>query len=351
MRSRGSNRSIVGLDVDPGSISAAEVHVNGGLTVSRAAVAALQPGIVRDGEVADPASLTAVLRDLWRENKGLGKRVRVGVANQRIVMRWAELPPIEDRKQLDAAVRFAAQDTVPMPLETAVLDWHSAGMVETPAGPRQRVMIVAARRDMVERMLSAVTDAGLRVEGIDLSAFGMMRAIAAGDTAPTLYLSIGGITNLAVAENGTCLFTRVSGSGLEGIAVELAERRGLTLDHSRAWLTHVGLGRPLDQIEGDPEILADARAALEAGVQRISGEVRTSLDFHQAQSESSAIAAVEQVVLTGPATTVDGFADALAAQLALPVEERVVAAGNEGVVLPGGSFTVAAGLAIEEPLS
>lgn len=348
MRSRGSTRSIVGLEVDPGSVSVAEVTVNGSLTVRRAAVMALQPGVVRDGEVADPASLTEAVKMLWRDNKGLGKHVRIGVANQRIVMRWVELPPIEDPKQLDAAVRFAAQDAVPMPLETAVLDWQSAGLIETPAGPRQRVMVVAARRDMVERVLGAVADAGLRVDGIDLSAFGMMRAVAHGDIEPVLYLSIGGITNLAVAESGMCLFTRVSGGGLESIAVELAERRGLTMDHARAWLMHVGLAQPLEEIEGEPEIVADARAALLSGIQRISSEVRTSLDFHQMQSESASVAAVERVVLTGPATAVPGFGTTIAETLGMTVEERTIAVDADQVALAPGAITVAAGLAVAE---
>lgn len=348
MRSRGSNRSIVGLEVDPGSVSAAEVAVNGSLTVSRAAVMPLTPGIVRDGEVTDPAALTEALRLMWRDNKKLGKHVRIGVANQRIVMRWLELPPIDDHKQLDAAVRFAAQDTVPMPLDTAVLDWQSSGIIETPAGPRLRIMVVAARRDMVERVLGAVRDAGLHVDGIDLSAFGMMRAVASGDAEPTLYLSIGGMTNMAIADAGQCLFTRVSGGGLESIAVDLAERRGLTLEHSRAWLAHVGLAEPVEQIEGDPAIVAEARTALESGIQRITGEVRTSLDFHQMQSEATTVASVEKVVLTGPATTIPGFGDAIAAQLAMTVEQRTIQVDAEHVAMPAGAVTVAAGLAVEE---
>lgn len=351
MLSKGSTRSIVGLEVDPGSVSAAEVAVNGAITVRRAAVVPLQPGVVRDGEVADAASLTEALKVLWREHKGLGKHVRIGVANQRIVMRWVELPPIEDKKQLDAAVRFAAQDTVPMPLDTAVLDWQSAGLIETPQGPKLRVMVVAARRDMVERILNAVSDAGLRVDGIDLSAFAMLRAVAHGDDVPAVYLSIGGMTNLSVAEGGMCLFTRVSGGGLESIAVELAERRGLTMEHARAWLGHVGLATPIEEIEGDPEIIAGARTALQAGIQRISSEVRTSLDFHQMQSESAVSAPVEKVVMTGPATAIPGFGAAISEQLSMPVEERVVAVDGEHVPLAPGAVTVAAGLAVEEPVS
>lgn len=321
--------------------------MNGCLTVKRAVVTPLQPGIVRDGEVSDPGSLTEALKAMWRQNKGLGKRVRIGVANQRIVMRWIELPPIEDTTQMDAAVRFAARDTVPMPLETAVLDWRAGGLIETPGGTKQRVMVVAARRDMVERVLGAATAAGLRVEGIDLSAFAMMRAIAAGDTAPTLYLSIGGITNLAVAEAGTCLFTRVSSAGLESIAVELAERRGLTLEHARAWMTHVGLSEPVEQIEGDPGIVGDARLALENGVHRICADVRTSLDFHQTQNEGTA-AMVEHVALTGSVTSVPGFGQAIGETLDLVVDERAVGVADESLQPVAGAVTVAAGLAVEE---
>lgn len=344
----GSTRSIVGLEVDPGCVRAAEVEVNGRLRVRRAAEAPLQPGIVRDGEVVDAPSLTEAIRQLWRANKGLGRRVRVGIANQRIVMRWVELPPIDDDKQLDAAVRFAAQDTIPMPLETAVLDWQRGGVIETPSGPRLRVMVVAARRDMVERVLEAVRAAGLRVDGIDLSAFAMMRATVAQDDGPTVHLAIGGITNLAVAEAGMCTFTRVSGGGLESIAVDLAERRGLTMEHSRAWLAHVGVARPLEEIEGDPEIVAAARESLIGGIQRIGAEVRTSLDFHAMQSETAGGASVERVIVTGPVTAIDGFTDHLGETLGMPVEERVVDIDPKRVASAPGAVTVAAGLAVEE---
>ena len=92
-------------------------------------------------------------------------------------MRTLELPPVTDRKELAAAVRFQAQDQVPMPLNNAVLDFHPLGVIDTPAGPRQRVVLVAAQRDMVEQLLAAVRGAGLTPEGIDLSAFALIRSL------------------------------------------------------------------------------------------------------------------------------------------------------------------------------
>ena len=166
------------------------------------------------------------LRELFGES-GLSKRVRVGIANQRTVLRTLELPPVTDRKELAAAVHFQAQDQVPMPLNNAVLDFHPLGVVDTPAGPRQHVVLVAAQRDMVERLLAAVRRAGLRPEGIDLSAFALIRSLYRPDpehAGRVLYLNVDGLTNLAIAEGTLCRFTRVVGGGLEGMAGELAER-------------------------------------------------------------------------------------------------------------------------------
>src|SRR5580704_16126171 len=195
---------IVGLDIQPGYVAAVKAHVNGGIVVEQAAGAPLPPDTVREGEVYDEAALGEALQELFKDGR-LGKRVRVGLANQRTVLRMLELPPVTDRKELAAAVRFQAEDQVPMPLASAVLDFHSLGVFDTPTGPRQRVIVVAAQREMVERLLRAVRHAGLRPEGVDLSAFALIRSLyqraaPESNTERVLYLNIGGLTNMAIAE-------------------------------------------------------------------------------------------------------------------------------------------------------
>jgi type IV pilus assembly protein PilM len=344
--SRTSGKNVVGLDIEPGFVTAAQVRVNGTLSVERAAAATLPPGVLRDGEVADVEALAEALRELFRANK-LDKKVRLGVATQRIVVRTIDLPPLEDDKQIEAAVRFQAQDHIPMPLEQAVLSHQSLGIVDTHEGPRTRVVLVAARRDVVERFHAAARQAGLRPVGIDLSAFAMIRALHDGTPGATLYVSVGGMTNLALAEGTTCVFTRVVPGGVEALAAALAERRGLTLEHARQWLVHVGLETPLEQIDGDPEIVEEARSVLAEGVRRIADEVRNSLDFHRAQA--GALAA-EHAVLTGPAVAIPGFCDALSSVTGLPVSAGVVdearAGGHNGI--DPNRLAIAAGLAIEQ---
>lgn len=343
-KKRSPQSSVVGLELDAGHVAAAEVSVDGALTLTRGAVAELQPGVIRDGEVADPIALAEALKSLFADNE-LPRRVRLGIAHQRIVVRTLDLPTVvDDPKALTAAVREAAPDHIPMPMEEAVLDFQSLGTVDTPLGPRTRVIVVAVRKEMVERVAAAVDGAGLQIEGIDLSAFGMVRALASEHEGAVLYINVAGLTNVAVANQDGCLFTRASAGGVETIASSLAERRGLTLEHARAWMTHVGLVAPLDGIEGDMDLVAATRTALADGVRELADGIRTSLNFYRTQDAAET---VELGVVTGPAIAIPGFVETLGDALRLPLEARVVEhaeAAEDNV----GRLTVAAGLAVAE---
>jgi type IV pilus assembly protein PilM len=240
---RRSGADVVGLDIQPGHIAAVQARVNGSIVVKHAADAALPADIVREGEVLDEGVLSEALRDLFKDG-GLDRRVRLGVANQRTVLRTLELPPVNDRKELEAAVRFLAEDQVPMPLSNAVLDFHSLGVHDTHEGPRQSVVLVAAQRDMIQRLLSAARDAGLRPEGIDLSAFALIRSLYRPDpehAGRVLYLNVDGLTNMAISEGTICRFTRVVGGGIEAMASQLAERRSIPLVEARELIAAVDL--------------------------------------------------------------------------------------------------------------
>ena len=241
--------AVVGLDIQPGFIAAVQGRANGSVVVDKVAAMPLAPDTLRHGEVNDEDGLVEALRRLFEES-GMTKRVRVGIANQRTVLRTLELPPVTDAKELAAAVNFQAQEQVPMPLNNAVLDFHPLGVTNTPAGPRQRVVLVAAQRDMVERLLGAIERAGLIPVGIDLSAFALIRSLYVPDAdnprrakrggrggfARVLYLNVDGLTNLAIAEGPVCRFTRVVGGGIESMAAELAAKREVSTPEARGLL-------------------------------------------------------------------------------------------------------------------
>lgn len=131
-----------------------------------------------------------------------------------------------------------------------------------------------------------------------------------------LYCSLGDVMNIAVARGPACLFTRTSHAGLEPVVGRLAGARELSHEHASLWLDHVGLEAGLEGMEGDPEILAEARGALEAGVPAMVDELRLSLDFYRAQEGAIPI---EKVVLCGPGSTIPGIASRMSDGLGLPI--------------------------------
>jgi type IV pilus assembly protein PilM len=309
---------IAGLDIEAGSIAATEVTgSNGTAAAARSAIHPLEPGAFREGEVLDGDLLASALKSLFSANK-LPKRVRLGVANQRVVVRTLRLPAIENPAEMDAAVRFQAQEQIPMPLDQAVIEHQVVGGVpgEEGAAPQVDVVVVAARRDMVSSFVEPLRRAGLQPVGIDLSAFAMIRALAdadmpAGGVQPgerpsvaVLYCNVGDVTNLAVARGRSCLFTRVSHTGLESISGRLASARGVSAEHAAQWLSYVGMERPIEELEGDPETVAEARAALEEGVAALLDELRLSLDYYGAQENALP---VSRIVLSGQGSAIPGL--------------------------------------------
>jgi type IV pilus assembly protein PilM len=382
MLSATKSKAVVGLDIEAGSVAAAEVSANGKHAVTGHGVMSIEPGVFREGEVADPEALGAAIKQLFAENK-LSRNVRVGVANQRVAVRSMRLPKIDDRAELETAIRFQAQDHIPMPLEQAVLDWQVVGEAVGPGGePQMEVVAVAGRRDMLSGVVTAVRKAGLRPIGIDHSAFGMIRALAsethpavgtgafveapaqgvpsyeerlssgatdAGEATSTavakLYCNLGDVTNLAVSRGSACLFTRISPFGMEGIAQKLAERRTLTLEHARQWLVHTGLEAPIEAIEGDPETVAAARDALAEGAAKLADELRLSLEYYAAQDGAIPI---EGIVACGPGITVPGLLERLQRDVGQRFESgrpHALAHLDDGVA---ARLTLSYGLALEE---
>ena len=346
-------QSIVGLDIETGSIAATEVRTHGSREVSRTAIAPLQPSVVNEGEVLDQEALSRALREVFSQHK-LGKAVRLGIANQRVVVRTMQLPLIEDEEEIDTAVRFRAQDQIPMPLDQAVLDHRVISRGTGPGGERQmEVIAVAARRDMVSSLLDAMRKAGLRPVGIDLSAFGMIRALDASPVLPvdgeegqvhatTLFSYLGDITNLAVARGGECLFTRVAPFGMESIAQRVAARNEVPLDDARDALLDVGLEEPIDSFDGDESAQA-IREALEDGASKLVDELRLSLDFYSAQEGASSI---DDVVLCGPGSSVPGLPERIQVGLGLGIEVMAPVALHGLDEEDAARLTVSYGLAI-----
>jgi type IV pilus assembly protein PilM len=299
-------RHVVGLKIGASQIAAAHVVNNGSAQLVQLARTPLEHGVVVGGELRDPDRLAAALRDFFRAQKLPRRGVRLGIANNRVGVRLFELSGIDDPTQLANAVRFRAQDALPISLDEAVVDWRILAEREDDAGVKShRVLLVVAHRELVDGYVEACRRAGLKLAGIDLEAFGLLRAlavpspeVAAREDAGVVVVSVGyDRSTIAVSDGSVCEFTRVLDWG--GFALDVAIARALDLTPFEAEPIKRTLSASADGPvpEGlGAERAAQAREALRAQIDLFARELVSSLRFYQSQPGSLGIG---EIVLTG----------------------------------------------------
>ena len=315
----------VGLDIDRGSIKAVQVSGSGGgYALQHVGYHRLPPGTILDGEVADHDLLAAEIKEFWDSHSFNGKSVTIGVSNQKVVVRLLDFPRMRP-EDLQGAISFEAQDHIPMPLDEAVLDYVVLGPREE-RSDLDRVLVVAAQREMISRYTSAVRDGGLRPAGVDVKALSLTRSTLPdpffGDEGAVLLLDVGAeIANLVVADRGNPVLTRFVPVGLGDFVAAVMELADLPEDEAErhALDPRVRLGseqdeEPETEQEAEPEedgfdpaLAFDVRRGLEGAAQTLADEVQRSIEHHRSQE---AAREVSRVLLSGEAALIpnlDGY--------------------------------------------
>lgn len=333
---------VTGLEIGATQVIAAQARSEDGQIVAERVVARQLPhGLMRDGLVIEPALLAAELKQLFAEHR-LSKRVRVGLATPRTVLRVIDLPPLED-KDIRPALLMQAQERIPMPLDSAVMDYQAVGLVDTPDGQRMRVVVVATEREGVDRLLDTLRRAGLKPEGIDLSIFAAIRALRVDRVhGPVLYAQLGDLVNIAIAEAGVCRFTRQAPQGLALVLERLAESRAISVDEAYALIQRAAVARPGAADDAESRDVADVLRRLAA---ELGSELRAAAEFYSNQFGSGVVTAG---VIAGPLAPLPGFAEALSAAsgLELICGEAVPADADALGDVDGRLAVVASGLAV-----
>ena len=274
-------------------------------------------------------------------------------------MRTFEIAGVTDQKQLANAIRFRAQEALPIPIDEAVLDYQvlSEGVDES-GQPTRRILLVVAYRELIDRYVDACKKAGITLDGIDLEAFALLRAIQAPQdgvgndpSAALVAVAIGHErSTFAVSDGRVCEYTRVLEWGGSALNVALAR----VLDAAPSEVE--GVKRSLSLV--DPTVPAglnedQAQRAVEAvrkSVQTFARELVSSLQYYQNQPGSLGIA---EIVLTGGTAHLPGLAAELESLIGVRVRigdplARMKVSKRIGEPEQVGSLAVAIGLGIDD---
>ena len=246
-------RRLIGLDIGTNAVRVVELEPGETPTVTSFGQVALPLDAMREGEVVDRAAVTAAIQRLWKELSLRKGEVRVGVASPRVLVRTVDLPVMSEA-DLAGALRFQAQELIPIPLEEAVLDFQVLEQLPMPDVGRRR----HARRSRCSgsssppptarwsaNLVGAVQDAGLTVSAVDLVPLALIRAIGRrvsdnGSGAEAIVSIGGGVTVVVVHEAGLPRFVRVLGLGGRSVTDAIARDLAIPFDQAEALKRQTG---------------------------------------------------------------------------------------------------------------
>jgi type IV pilus assembly protein PilM len=346
---------VVGLRIGSTQLAAAHVRNNGSAEVVQLARMPLDRGLIVGGEVREPIALAKALKAFFADNKLPKKDIRLGLASNRIGVRVLDVPAVDDPKQFENATRFRAQELLPIPIVDAVLDHLVVGKELGEGGETIcRVLLVFAHRELVSKYVDVCRQAGLRLAGIDLDAFALLRAIgpqADGENRhASVVVAVGHErTVFAVSDGEICEFTRVFEWGSNAIDVAIARALNLSPSQAEPIKEELDLAATEPPAGLSPMQFEVARSAVTGEIGHLVRELLSSLRFYQSLPDSLNL---HEVVLSGGGAELPGFAAEVQRGLGVPVRigdpfARVSFAKRVNAPESAGSYAVAVGLGIE----
>lgn len=342
--------TIVGLDIGNGVLRAAEISdpVKARPALLRYHTVTVPSGAIVRGEVVEMNTVTAALKQLWSAGRFKSKKVVLGLGNHRVLVRDVTVPAMP-LAQIKESLPFQVQELLPVPVADAILDFYPISSTRGDNGELINGLLVAAVKDSVLKVVTAVQNAGLDPVEVDLIPFAISRALLAGsDAAGTVALVHSGATttSVVVADNGIPQFVRIVQNGGEDVTHALVQQLGIDAEQADQVKRGIGLTTTGISPEWQPAVDTISRTAGE-----LFDSIRNTLSFYVNTRPG---ARIDRIFVSGGGSQLPGFPQALAEATRLPVgmpdalARFTVAKSVDAERLSGDSagVPVAAGLAM-----
>ena len=309
-----NSKQLVGLDIGSSSLKLAEIHeTSKGYILSRYSQIPIPMGIIVEGVLVEPEELSIKIKELFKQSRCRIKGIVTSLSGHSAIVKKVTLANMNE-EELRGQIRDEASKYLPFDtIEDVNFDFQILGGNEY--NPNQmEVLIVAAKKDIIESYTSAIVKAGLKPLIMDVDSFALETMyeenydFVEGDVA--VIVNIGAsITNINVLRNGMSIFTRDFTLGGNAVTEAIRNKLGLTFEDAEKAKVEGALNPdvPADQSGGD--ILAFAEP--------ICLEIERSVDYFKSTYGGGDI---KQVLLSGGGAKIPGIASDLTQRLNIDTE-------------------------------
>src|SRR5499427_949617 len=247
----GRHKTTVGLDIGSGLIKVAVIdHSRRAPELTRVAVAPLLADAIVEGEVMDPGIVADAIQGALSEAGVSARDVVTSVGGRDVIIKQIAIERVKEQ-QARELMRWEAEQHVPFDMESVELDFQ---ILDPEAdGLEMSVLLVAAKRELIESKTRMLTDAGLEPAIVDVEAFALHNAFELNHpdamTGVVGLVNIGhDVTNINILDEGVPLLTRDLAVGTRRIREDLQRERGLGVDEAQVLLQGYDRSSHLDAV-------------------------------------------------------------------------------------------------------
>ncbi|MGE0354481.1 MAG: type IV pilus assembly protein PilM [Gemmatimonadales bacterium] len=302
-------RTTIGLDIGSGLIKLVAVtHGATGPVLTKVAYATVVDDAIVEGEIMDTGIVADAIRGLLSSAGVKAKHVVIAVGGRDVIIKKISMERVKETEARQL-IRWEAEQHVPFDMENVELDFQ---ILDPEAeGLQMNVLLVAAKRELVENKMSLLSQAGLSPEIIDVDAFALHNAFELNH--PDAMNGVVGLvnighetTNVNILEDGIPVLTRDLPVGTRRFREDMQRERGLSAEEADQLL------QGFERNEALEPFLETRGEELAVGIERAAAFL---------QSSSRSAGGLTRLFTTGGGSRIPGLNRVLADRLRLPVQQ------------------------------
>ena len=305
----GRSKTTIGLDIGSGLVKVAVIdHAKSEPELVSVVITPLLADAIVEGEIMDPGIVSEAISSSLLAAGVTGKDVVTAVGGRDVIIKKIQIERVKEQ-QARELMRWEAEQHVPFDMESVELDFQ----ILDPDGdsPDMSVLLVAAKRELIEAKLRVLAEAGLVPVVVDVDAFALHNAFERSYpdamTGVVALVNIGHeVTNVNILDDGVPILTRDITVGTRRFREDLQRDRGLTPEDAAALLQGYDRSQDLD-------------AVVEGRGEEISVGVERAVAFLASSSRSTNT--LRALYVCGGGARIPGLTDALGGRLRLSVEQ------------------------------
>lgn len=310
-------KQCIGLDIGSSAIKLVQLKVGRrGLSLVNFGIEPVPPQSIVDGVIINHGAVVDAIRNLTRRIHLSGKGMAIAVSGNAVIIKRLTIPAMEG-PALDEQMEWEVRQNIPFSREDVVVD-HEVLVQQTLQG-QMEVLLVAAKREVVQQYNQAVRDAGFQPLVVDTAAFALQNAVEGGigyaRGEAVAIINVGAsYSTLSIVNNGMPSFNRDITAGGNTYTTAIQQRLAVSVDGAEAYK----VGGAIAAAGGGADVVPQEVHRILAQVsEQVAEQFQRSLDFYINDAVDTQLT---RIYLAGGSSLVPQLPKAIQDRSRIPVE-------------------------------